>query len=90
MTDHSHDPNQMTGAAMIVRALKDHGVKHALFYVLLGAKMPAILVETAFLSNPTEEKRLASAAYQNVVADSIAKGIDQFVARRRQLASADP
>ena len=28
MSDHSHDPNQMTGAAMIVRALIDHGVQH--------------------------------------------------------------
>jgi N-acetylmuramoyl-L-alanine amidase len=68
---------------------KDHGVKHALFYVLLGARMPAVLVETAFLSNPTEEKRLASPAYQGVIAESIAKGVDQFVARRRQLAAAD-
>ena len=32
MSDHSHDPNQMTGAAMIVRALKDHGVKHIFGY----------------------------------------------------------
>ena len=30
MSDKSHDPNQMTGAAMIVRALIDHGVKHHL------------------------------------------------------------
>ena len=32
MSDHSHDPNQMTGAAMIVRALIDHGVKHIFGY----------------------------------------------------------
>ena len=32
MTDNSHDPNQMTGAAMIVRALIDHGVKHMFGY----------------------------------------------------------
>ena len=38
---------------------KDRGRKEALFYVLLGAKMPAILVETGFLSNPEDEKRLA-------------------------------
>src|ERR1700733_4574757 len=32
MSDKSHDPNQMTGAAMIVRALIDHGVQHLLGY----------------------------------------------------------
>lgn len=68
---------------------KDNGVKHALFYVLLGTKMPAVLVETQFISNPKEEKRLASANYQAVVARSIATGVDQFVARRQPLASID-
>ena len=39
MTDNSHDPNQMTGAAMIVRALIDHGVQH-LFGYPGGAVLP--------------------------------------------------
>ena len=39
MTDQSHDPNQMTGAAMIVRALIDHGVQH-LFGYPGGAVLP--------------------------------------------------
>src|SRR3984957_1981615 len=39
MSDKSHDPNQMTGAAMIVRALIDHGVKH-LFGYPGGAVLP--------------------------------------------------
>ena len=38
--------------------VQDHGLKHALFYVLMGARMPAILVETSFLSNKVEEDRL--------------------------------
>lgn len=67
----------------------DHGTKHALFYVLLGTRMPAVLVETAFLSNPEEEKRLASEAYQATVAQAISDGVDQFVARRTQLAALD-
>ena len=41
-------------------ARHDLGVKHALFYVLLGTKMPSVLVETAFLSNPDDEKKLRS------------------------------
>ena len=49
--------------------VRDLGVKSALFYVLLGARMPAVLVETAFISNRVEERRLASARYQEEVAD---------------------
>lgn len=69
---------------------RDLGVKHALFYVLLGARMPAVLVETAFVSNPDEEKKLASSRFQTTVARSIADGVDAFVARRVRLASATP
>lgn len=69
---------------------RDLGVKHALFYVLLGARMPAVLVETAFVSNPDEEKKLASSRFQTTVARSIADGVDAFVSRRVRLASATP
>ncbi|MHB8418649.1 MAG: N-acetylmuramoyl-L-alanine amidase [Myxococcales bacterium] len=62
------------------------GVKHALFYVLLGVKMPAILVESAFVSNPAEEKRLASGLFQDEVARDVAAGIEKFVRDRRELA----
>lgn len=67
----------------------DRGVKHALFYVLLGARMPAILVETAFVSNKQEEKWLASGVFQQNVAVALADGVDGFVSRRSQLASVD-
>jgi N-acetylmuramoyl-L-alanine amidase len=68
---------------------RDLGRKEALFYVLLGAKMPAILVETAFLSNPEDEKRLASAAYQDDVARAIAVGVQDFLGNRERLAKVD-
>lgn len=70
-------------------AVHNRGVKHALFYVLLGAKMPAILVETAFVSNKREEKWLASKTFQQNVATAMADGIDRFVERRNRLASVD-
>jgi N-acetylmuramoyl-L-alanine amidase len=57
--------------------------------VLLGAKMPAILVETAFLSNPEEEKLLASKEYQDDVADAIADGVQGFLDERARLARVD-
>jgi len=65
------------------------GTKEALFYVLLGAKMPAILVETSFVSNPEDEKRLASDSYQQAVADSIAGSVQQFLEDRLAIAAAD-
>jgi N-acetylmuramoyl-L-alanine amidase len=64
----------------------DHGVKQALFYVLLGAHMPAILVETGFISNPAEEARLRSRTYQTGAAEAIAQGVKEFVEGRQRLA----
>ena len=63
--------------------MPDLGLKHALFYVLMGNRMPSILVETSFLSNKTEEQRLASAAYQESVADGIVRGVHTFVEERQ-------
>jgi N-acetylmuramoyl-L-alanine amidase len=68
---------------------KDRGRKEALFYVLLGAKMPAILVETGFLSNPEDEKRLATPAYQDDVARAMAAGVQDFLGYRERLAKVD-
>ena len=65
---------------------RDLGVKHALFYVLLGTRMPSILVETAFVSNPTEERRLRSPDYQDEVARGVAAGVERFLRDRRELA----
>lgn len=62
---------------------RDLGVKHALFYVLFGANMPSILVEIGFISNPTEEKRLRSNAFQEQVAAALCKGIKRFIKQRR-------
>jgi len=64
------------------KGLRDLGTKEALFYVLLGAKMPSILVETSFISNPDEEKLLASDAYQADVAAAIADAVEGYVSDR--------
>ena len=63
--------------------VRDRGVKNALFYVLLGARMPAVLVETAFISNRAEEKRLASPAYQQLVADGVTRAVVEFAGQSR-------
>ena len=69
--------------------VKNLGTKEALFFVLLGAKMPAILVETSFLSHPDEEARLADDAYQTKVAASISEAVEGFLEERNKLAQLD-
>jgi N-acetylmuramoyl-L-alanine amidase len=59
--------------------IKDKGVKQAPFYVLLGAQMPAILVETGFISNPREAKRLVDPRYQQRVCEAIVNGIKKYI-----------
>ncbi|MDL2321466.1 N-acetylmuramoyl-L-alanine amidase [Desulfosarcina sp. OttesenSCG-928-B08] len=68
--------------------IRNKGVKQAPFYVLLGAQMPAVLVETAFISNARECDRLTSAKYQEAVCDGIIRGIRQYI--QDTTAFADP
>jgi N-acetylmuramoyl-L-alanine amidase len=66
----------------------DLGVKRGPFYVLVGAYMPCVLVETAFLSHPVEGRRLAREAYRADVAEGLYTGIARFLrelSRRRTL-----
>ena len=58
----------------------DLGVKQALFYVLFGAKMPSILVEVSFISNPEEEKLLSQDEYRMNIAKAIAEGLHTYTA----------
>lgn len=55
------------------------GVKRAPFYVLLGARMPSILIETSFISNKKECKRLMTDTYQSALANHIAIGVEKYV-----------
>ncbi|MCF6265984.1 MAG: N-acetylmuramoyl-L-alanine amidase [Desulfuromusa sp.] len=66
--------------------IKDLGVKQGPFHVLLGATMPSVLIESGFISNSREEKRLSSAAYQKRVAAAIVKGIKKYSATIEQVA----
>ncbi len=64
----------------IVESIKtiNRGIKFADFYVLRATKMPAILIECGFLSNPEEEKMLNNQNYQTQIALAIAKGIVNY------------
>ena len=63
--------------------VRNLGVKKGPFYVLVGAYMPCVLVETSFLSHPVEGRRLASAAYQNEIAEGLYIGMAGFLADAR-------
>ncbi|MFZ5907163.1 MAG: N-acetylmuramoyl-L-alanine amidase [Nitrospirota bacterium] len=56
----------------------DLGVKQALFYVLFGARMPSVLVEVSFMSNPEEERLLSQESYRMEIARAIVEGIKTY------------
>lgn len=56
----------------------DGGVKRAGFYVLAGARMPAVLFETSFISNPLGESRLNTGDYRQKLADAIVNSVRAY------------
>jgi N-acetylmuramoyl-L-alanine amidase len=73
-------------ASSVDRSLKgaletpSRGVKQAGFLVLIGAPMPAVLVEVGYLSNKDEEKLLRSSSYQAKIADALADAVVNYLA----------
>lgn len=61
------------------------GVKWALFYVLVGAEMPSVLIETSFISNREEEKRLSDNKYKEKIAEAIAGGINNYFESKKKI-----
>ncbi len=59
--------------------IKNLGVKQAPFYVLIGAQMPAILIEIAFISNEDDVKNLKNPKFSNMLVKEIASGIRNYV-----------
>jgi N-acetylmuramoyl-L-alanine amidase len=68
-----------------INRLHKREVEQAGFAVLRSPDIPSILVETAFISNPDEEKRLASVAYQDKMAQAMLRGIRRYLARNPPL-----
>lgn len=76
----------LTAGRRHLPSLPDRGVKSAMFYVLVGARMPAILLEASFLTKPAEADALKTDAYRQSLAQGIAVGILRYLAAR----AADP
>ena len=67
------------------KGVKNLGVKQAPFFVLIGARMPSVLVEISFISNRREERYLKSDRYLDQIAEGIVRGIESY-ARDTQMA----
>ncbi|MCO6524592.1 MAG: N-acetylmuramoyl-L-alanine amidase, partial [Candidatus Schmidhempelia sp.] len=66
-----------------VNPLHKKNIEQAAFSVLKAPDVPSILVETAFISNPEEEKRLRTSHFQNQLALAMLKGIKNYINRRK-------
>lgn len=64
---------------------RDRGVRQAPFRVLMGATMPAILVEVGFVSNREEEERLKTLTYRTAVVDALAAAVRDFLRDLKRL-----
>lgn len=82
-----------TGLLQSTKDSRNRGVKTAPFYVLLGARVPSVLVEVAYLSNRKDEVLLRDGGYRMKVAHSIAEGIKSYhgtLVRKTSLDSTAP
>jgi N-acetylmuramoyl-L-alanine amidase len=59
--------------------IKNRGVKQAPFYVLIGAHMPAVLIELSFITNKEECRRLSNSGYQDKLSKGIVSGIKKYI-----------
>jgi len=64
--------NHLTGT-------RNRGVRQAPFRVLMGAMMPAVLVEVGFISNPAEEDLLRTSSYRTLVVEAMATAVEEFL-----------
>jgi N-acetylmuramoyl-L-alanine amidase len=76
----------MLGEVGRVGKLHKPRVEQAGFAVLKAPDIPSVLVETAFISNPDEERRLNTDAYQNALADALMRGIVKYFSANPPLA----
>lgn len=66
------------------RGVRDGGVRHGPFYVLVGASRPSVLVEVGYISHPRERSRLFNTQYQSLLSRGIAEGIDNYLINRKK------
>lgn len=67
---------------LVLPSLADRGVRQAMFYVLVGARMPSVLLEASFLTHEPEARALMRSSYRRALADGIASGIASYLLSR--------
>jgi len=68
----------LTSMSQKLGDVRDLGVKKALFYVLVGARMPSVLLEMFFITNKTEGRAMSQEAYQDALVESLYEGIQKY------------
>jgi N-acetylmuramoyl-L-alanine amidase len=76
----------MLGSLSEVNRLHHGSVEQAGFAVLKAPDIPSILVETAFISNPEEEKKLIDEDYQDKMAQALMAGLQHYLSKNPPLA----
>jgi N-acetylmuramoyl-L-alanine amidase len=66
------------GMGNVLGEVKDLGVKKALFYVLVGARMPSVLVEMLFITNRQEGQAMGRDSYQESMVEALFEGIQKY------------
>ena len=66
------------GMTKVMSEVRDLGVKKALFHVLVGARMPSVLVEMFFISNRLEAQALGEDSHQEALVEALYEGIEKF------------
>ena len=68
----------VSGMSRKLTDVRDLGVKKALFYVLVGARMPSVLVEMFFITNKIEGPAMSQESYQDAMVDALVEGIAKY------------
>ena len=66
------------GMNKVMGDVKDLGVKQALFFVLVGARMPSVLVEMGFITNRGEGRAMSQTSYQDAMVEALYEGIQKY------------
>ncbi len=68
--------------------LRDNGVRKAPYYVLLNSRIPSLLVEAGYVSNPWEERKLKNPRFRQAIAEGIFYGIVDYLSKRKNVVEA--